>query len=121
MGTPDNYEQQKRESRLKKIREMRNELRRIEAALNQVEHLVRAPKTPLPLFRLAAVPLRGWTQSLVESYVVLEHVLSSKQDVPSALQQLESVIWRTAERYKPAVIEPDPQPYYPTIMDIYGG
>ena len=120
MGTPDAYEIQKRESRLKKIREMRNELRRLETALNQIEHLVRTPKVPLQALRAAALPLRGWSQSIVESYIVLEHVLSSKQDAATAMWKLTDLVRTTADRYKPAVIQPDPLPYYPDIIDRYG-
>jgi hypothetical protein len=120
MGTPDLYEQQKRDSRLKKIREMRSELRKLENALNHIELLVRTPNTPLTSLRQAAVPLRGWSQSLVESYVVMEHVLSSKQDASTAMWKLTDLIRNTVDRYKPAVIEPDPVPYYPDIIDRYG-
>jgi hypothetical protein len=120
MGTPDLYEEQKRDSRLKKIREMRGELRKLENALNHIEALVRTPNTPLASLRHAAVPLRGWSQSLVESYVVMEHVLSSKQDATNAMWKLTSLIGQTADRYKPAVIAPDPVPYYPDIIDRYG-
>jgi hypothetical protein len=120
MGTPDIYEQQKRDSRLKKIHEMRGELRKLEAVLNHIEALVRTPNTPLQSLRQAAVPLRGWSQSLVESYVVMEHVLSSKQDASAAMWKLTDLIRNTVDRYKPAVIEPDPVPYYPDIIDRYG-
>ena len=115
MGTPDLYEQQKRDSRLKKIREMRGELRKLENALNHIEVLVRTPNTPLASLRHAAVPLRGWSQSLVESYIVMEYVLSSKQDADNAMWKLNTLIGSTADRYKPAVIEPDPVPYLSLI------
>ena len=100
--------------------EMRNELRKLETALNQIEHLVRTPNTPLAALRAAAVPLRGWSQSIVESYVVLEHVLSTKQDATIAVQKLYDLIRNTTDRYAPAVIEPDPLPYYPDIIDRLG-
>jgi len=34
--------------------------------------------------------------------------------------KLTDLVRTTADRYKPAVIEPDPLPYYPDIIDRYG-
>jgi hypothetical protein len=34
--------------------------------------------------------------------------------------KLTDLIRNTVDRYKPAVIEPDPVPYYPDIIDRYG-
>jgi len=93
------YERDKLNSRLKRIAKMRKELRHLEGALNHIEHLVRAPSTPLAALRSVAVPFRGWTQSVVESYVILEHVLSAKDDAKFAMQAITNTISETAYLY----------------------
>lgn len=114
------YERDKLNSRLKRIAKMRKELRHLEGALNHIEHLVRAPSTPLAALRSVAVPFRGWTQSVVESYVILEHVISTKADATLAMKTLSGLVSATADLYAPRVIEPDPVDYVDPMdrMDV---
>jgi hypothetical protein len=104
----EKYELEKRNSRLKRIAQMRKELRHLEGALNHIEHLVRGPRTPLAALRSVAAPFRGWTLSVVQSYVILEHVLSNSVDAKLAMGKLDSVISSAIDLYAPRVVEPDP-------------
>ncbi len=45
---------------------------------------------------------------MVQSYVILEHVLSNSVDAKLAMGKLDSVISSAIDLYAPRVVEPDP-------------
>lgn len=108
----------RRQPRLEKIREMRAEIRRLDAALVRAEMLFGSDgNKPVGNFDMKAI--EGWVLSLAESYVVLVHTNVPKpMERNMAMDRLREIIRSTSDKFdhQPVTVwtdEPfDPRTHY---------
>jgi hypothetical protein len=110
--------------RLKKIREMRIELKRLEFALMRAESVFISHGTR-PVGKLDIKAIEGWVLSILESYIVLLFTNTPQElDRNIAMQRLYDFIGKHRDRFYrvPGTIDLDakPAPYYPDMIDRYG-
>lgn len=98
--------------RLYKIKEMRAELRKLDAALVVLEGQFADGR---PVGRIDLRLVHGWILSLAESYVVLAYTSMARSTAGISVQRLRDYI---TEKQRPFLSEAgttndDPVPYYP--------
>jgi hypothetical protein len=113
----------RRVPRLEKIREMRSEIRRLDAVLARTEAMF-GPNGNRIVGNFEMKAIEGWVQSLIESYVVLVYTNMPKPlDRNISLQKMYDQLRQTSQKFEreAGTIWEDepPEPYYPSIYDRF--